>query len=135
MKSSQSGPDRPGRDTGDGPDRRATGRDTADGAATELFARVEAALAGVDALPGETRECALDALAHLVALYGEGWRRALEVLDASGEPSMAQRLASDELVGHLLVVHGLRRDEEPTDDPPSRSARTPELEDGWVVAR
>jgi hypothetical protein len=78
-----------------------------DGQVTELVGRVEAALAAVEALPDDARECALDALAELLALYGEGWRRALAVIAARSGPNTVDRLVADELVGHLLMVHGL----------------------------
>jgi hypothetical protein len=78
---------------------------------TELVARVEVALGAVEALPTEARECALDALAELLALYGEGWRRALAVIAARSGPNAVDRLVADELVGHLLMVHGLHPDQ------------------------
>lgn len=78
----------------------------------ELVGRVEAALAAVEALPPAARECALDALAELLTMYGEGWRRTLEVVAARSGPNAVDRLVADELIGHLLMVHGLHPEQQ-----------------------
>lgn len=59
----------------------------------ELVARVETLLAGLDSQ-------ALEAVAGLVDLYGEALRRVAQRVPAS-------ELADDELIRHLLIVHGL----------------------------
>ena len=66
-------------------------------------AQVERALETLEGLPAAPRETALRAVGALVELYGEAFRRVLGRLstDTVGE------LAGDELVGHLLLVHGL----------------------------
>ena len=69
--------------------------------------RVEAALGAVEALPESSREVALDALEALLALYGDAFGRVLERLAGASEPVDPIRLAEDELIGHLLMVHGL----------------------------
>lgn len=80
--------------------------------ARELVGRVESALGALEALPDDARECALDALAEVLAMYGEGLRRALETVEARSGPNTVERLVSDELVGHLLMVHGLHPDQQ-----------------------
>jgi Fe-S cluster biogenesis protein NfuA len=62
----------------------------------ERVAQVEAQLAQLDA-------GAVDAVAGLVELYGEAFARVLAAVPAESAVS----LADDELIGHLLMVHGL----------------------------
>lgn len=69
-------------------------------------AEAEEALEAIEGLPSGPRRTALDAVTHLLALYGEGWARALGRLEAL-HPGGAAALAEDELVGHLLMVHDL----------------------------
>lgn len=65
--------------------------------------QVDALLARVQALaPGEARSAAVDLLEALLDLYGEGLAR---IVAADGD--LAGRLAEDELVSHLLLLHGL----------------------------
>jgi len=68
--------------------------------ALERVAHVEALLG---ALEDAGDERALDAVGALVELYGEALARVM----ATADPVLAQRLAEDELVSHLLLVHGL----------------------------
>lgn len=79
-------------------------RDTA-----ELVGRVEALLVDLEALPDPTaREKCADAAGALLDLYGEGLARVVELVaerDADGE--LAEAFAADELVSHLLLLHGL----------------------------
>lgn len=77
-----------------------------DRAVHEQVARVERALEALESLPAEPRKTALDALALLLDLYGEGWSRALSRLEETC-PSGARSLAEDELISHLLLIHGL----------------------------
>jgi len=68
----------------------------------QLVARVEAALEDVEALPDPVaRRAATAAVRAVLDLYGEGLARVVELVDRPRE------LAADELVGHLLLVHGL----------------------------
>ena len=69
-------------------------------------AEVEEALAAVEGLAAAPRETALAAVGALVELYGEGWSRALARLERAA-PDAAAFLAEDELLGHLLMIHGL----------------------------
>lgn len=71
---------------------------------------MEEALEQLEGLPSAPRETAMDAVAALVELYGEGWARALACVDVQC-PGGAEALAEDELVSHLLMIHGLH----PTD--------------------
>lgn len=71
-----------------------------DGEARERAARLEELLEALEGLPSAARETATDAVATLLELYGEGLARI-----AARVPSDALR--GDELVEHLLIVHGL----------------------------
>ena len=70
-----------------------------DARAREQVAAVERALAAVEALPQPAQSTALAAVGALVDLYGEGLARML----AATDPAVAR----DEVVGHLLLAHGL----------------------------
>jgi len=72
-----------------------------------LLDGVDAALGRVEALPPDCRETALDAVSELLALYGEGWRRAMRLVRERSGPNVAARLADDDLIRHLLAIHGL----------------------------
>jgi Fe-S cluster biogenesis protein NfuA len=66
-------------------------------------AELEARLANLEALPeSESRALAIDAIQGLMELYGAALARILELA-----PEMVPRLAEDELVAHLLLLHGL----------------------------
>jgi Fe-S cluster biogenesis protein NfuA/nitrite reductase/ring-hydroxylating ferredoxin subunit len=77
--------------------------------AAEQVAQVEELLEQVDALPDPiAREKATSLTQALVALYGEGLSRIVsEVAARDGDGELAQALAGDELVAHLLLLHGL----------------------------
>jgi Fe-S cluster biogenesis protein NfuA len=68
-----------------------------------LIARFEDGMERVEQVPGPTAEAALDAVATLTALYGEALARVVDAADAE----LVHRLAADELVGHLMALHGL----------------------------
>jgi Fe-S cluster biogenesis protein NfuA len=69
----------------------------------DRVAQLEAHLADVDALPGgPARDTALAALQGLLELYGDGLARIVELA-----PEVMPRLVQDELVSHLLLLHGL----------------------------
>lgn len=66
-------------------------------------AELEVRLANLEALPeSEPRELAIDAIQGLMELYGAALARILELA-----PEMVPRLAEDELVAHVLLLHGL----------------------------
>lgn len=73
-------------------------------AAETPLARVEALLDRLDALPdAAARETAAEALRGVLDLYGE----ALARIAARLGPAQLRALAGDELVAHLLLLHGL----------------------------
>jgi Fe-S cluster biogenesis protein NfuA/nitrite reductase/ring-hydroxylating ferredoxin subunit len=77
-------------------------------AATERIARVESLLGDLDALPdAAARETATEAMQALLDLYGEGLGRIVDVVAERDDGSLAEALADDELVAHLLLLHGL----------------------------
>lgn len=47
------------------------------------------------------------AIQALLALHGDGLARVLELLQQSGDADLVQQLARDEIVGGLLLLHGL----------------------------
>jgi Fe-S cluster biogenesis protein NfuA/nitrite reductase/ring-hydroxylating ferredoxin subunit len=75
----------------------------------EQVARVEGLLEDLESLPDpHAREMATEVVQALLELYGEGFERIVDVLaehDADG--AMAASVAGDELVSHLLLLHGL----------------------------
>jgi hypothetical protein len=75
--------------------------------ARERVSRVEAALEAVEAMPAQQRDRALDAIHELLELYGAGFARVLARLEQPDSTVRPAALAEDELVGHLLMVHGL----------------------------
>jgi Fe-S cluster biogenesis protein NfuA/nitrite reductase/ring-hydroxylating ferredoxin subunit len=81
----------------------------ADAAPQELVADVERLLADLEALPDPfARQTATAVVQGLLELYGAGLGRIVEEIagrDEHGE--LAAALADDELVAHLLLIHGL----------------------------
>jgi Fe-S cluster biogenesis protein NfuA len=76
--------------------------------APEQIARVEGLLGQVEALPdAAARETATEAMQALLDLYGEGLGRIVDVVAARDDGTLAEALADDELVAHLLLLHGL----------------------------
>jgi Fe-S cluster biogenesis protein NfuA len=69
----------------------------------EHLARLDTLLEQVEQAPGPSGRAAVAAVQALTALYGEALAR---VLDLAG-PEVAARLAGDELLSHLLVLHEL----------------------------
>jgi Fe-S cluster biogenesis protein NfuA len=90
-----------GRPAGGGPSAPGAPRPrTAD----DRIAAIEALLDRLDALPDPAaRELATATVQALLALEREGLRRVVERVG----PAQARALADDELVGHLLLLHGL----------------------------
>ncbi|MFJ8196735.1 NifU family protein [Streptomyces sp. NPDC096152] len=79
-----------------------TGR-LADPAVESRLARLDELLAGLESAPGPTARGAIEAVRLLTEVYGEALARVLDHADGR----MAGRLAEDELLGHLLVLHGI----------------------------
>jgi Fe-S cluster biogenesis protein NfuA/nitrite reductase/ring-hydroxylating ferredoxin subunit len=75
----------------------------------ERVTTIERLLDEVESLPdAKSRELATELVAELLELYGEGLARMMELASATGEANgLASELADDELVSHLLLVHGL----------------------------
>ncbi|MDX6739944.1 NifU family protein [Actinocorallia sp. A-T 12471] len=74
-----------------------------DAAVGERIGRIEAELGALESMPGATAARALDAVALLTQVYGEALARVVDRVDGP----VAEALAADELVGHLLVLHGV----------------------------
>jgi Fe-S cluster biogenesis protein NfuA len=75
-----------------------------DGPAVEArLARLDALLDRVEAVPGPAAEAALEAVRVLTEVYGEALARVRDLAGARLEA----RLADDELLGHLLVLHAV----------------------------
>ena len=60
-------------------------------------------LAQLEATPGPIGELALAAVSGLAEIYGQALARALDLVD----PALLNRMLGDELIGHLLVLHGI----------------------------
>jgi Fe-S cluster biogenesis protein NfuA/nitrite reductase/ring-hydroxylating ferredoxin subunit len=81
---------------------------TAADAAEDRLARVETLLERLEALPDPgARETATEAVQALLDLYGEGLDRVVQVIAERDDGTLAAALADDQLVAHLLLVHGL----------------------------
>jgi Fe-S cluster biogenesis protein NfuA/nitrite reductase/ring-hydroxylating ferredoxin subunit len=79
-----------------------------DSEARERVARVEGLLDEVDSLADPAaREAALEVVQALLDLYGEGLGRIVDHVAAGDDGRLARALAGDELVAHLLLLHGL----------------------------
>jgi Fe-S cluster biogenesis protein NfuA len=79
-----------------------------DGGARERVARIDELLDRVEALadPGP-RDLAIELVQALLDLYGEGLGRVVEHVARHDDGELAAELAADEVVAHLLLVHGL----------------------------
>lgn len=74
----------------------------------ERVARLDHLLADLESLDDpQARALALDAVAALLDLYGEGLARITESVAAQGGEEAVRALARDDLVSHLLLLHGL----------------------------
>jgi Fe-S cluster biogenesis protein NfuA/nitrite reductase/ring-hydroxylating ferredoxin subunit len=76
--------------------------------AVELVGRAEQLLEQLERLPaGAARDTATETIGVLLDLYGEGLARIVEVIAERDSGELAEALADDELVAHLLLLHGL----------------------------
>jgi Fe-S cluster biogenesis protein NfuA/nitrite reductase/ring-hydroxylating ferredoxin subunit len=75
----------------------------------EQVARVEVLLEELEGVSNPVaREKATEVVQALLDLYGEGLERIVDVVAAhDSQGAMAESLAGDELVSHLLLLHGL----------------------------
>ncbi|WP_165984779.1 NifU family protein [Streptomyces sp. YIM 98790] len=95
----------PGRDPGRDVEREREGDGRLDGPALgRQLSRLDELLERVQDVPGPTAEAAVEAVRALTAVYGEALARVLDVAAGRG---LTGRLLDDELLGHLLVLHGL----------------------------
>jgi Fe-S cluster biogenesis protein NfuA len=67
------------------------------------IARLDELLNTLESAPGPTTRSATEAVALLTEVYGEALARVLDHADGQ----LAERLAEDELLGHLLVLHDI----------------------------
>src|SRR5207248_7211387 len=73
-----------------------------------LVAEVERLVEGLEALPdGAARDAAMGVVQALLELYGAGLERIVEEIAARDDGELAEALTGDELVAHLLLLHGL----------------------------
>lgn len=72
------------------------------------LARVEDLLERLEDLPDPVaRATATEVVQALLELYGEGLGRIVDVLAERDDGTLARALSDDELVAHLLMLHGL----------------------------
>ena len=71
----------------------------------ERLTRLEGLLGQLEQVPGPGTDLAMEAVATLTAIYGEALARVMTRL--GDQPEAAADLAGDELLGHLLILHGL----------------------------
>lgn len=74
----------------------------------ERLSRLEELLARLEMLAGEEGAVARLAISLLADIYGESLKRCFEIL--GGDPESRLRLSGDELVGHLMMLHGMHPD-------------------------
>jgi Fe-S cluster biogenesis protein NfuA len=68
-----------------------------------LLAVLDEQLAQLEATPGPVGELALTAVSGLAEVYGQALARTLDLAD----PDVVERMLGDELIGHLLALHGV----------------------------
>jgi Fe-S cluster biogenesis protein NfuA len=73
----------------------------------EPAAQVEALLERIDTLEEPARTTATELVQALVELYGEGLAHVVDHVAAHDDGTLAQAFAGDELLAHLLLLHGL----------------------------
>ncbi|MFC3575068.1 NifU family protein [Streptomyces yaanensis] len=78
----------------------------------ERLSRLDRLLEQIESAPGPMTGAAIEAVQTLTEVYGEALARVLDQADAG----LADRMAGDELIGHLLVLHGIHP------EPPERRA-------------
>lgn len=75
----------------------------ADPAVEARLARLDQLLEGLESTPGPATRSAVETVRLLTEVYGEALARVMDHADAH----LAERLADDELLGHLLVLHAI----------------------------
>jgi Fe-S cluster biogenesis protein NfuA len=71
----------------------------------QRLAALDGLLGRLEQIPGATAALGLDAVRALTEVYGEALARLMTLLASS--PSARQAAAADDLIGHLLILHGL----------------------------
>ncbi|WP_262284120.1 NifU family protein [Micromonospora sp. MA102] len=79
-----------------------------DAAVEPRLARLDAVLGQLEQTPGRTAELALEAVEVLTEVYGEALARVTDLAADSG--GALDRLADDELLRHLLLLHRIHPD-------------------------
>ena len=77
-------------------------------AVCDRLTRLDGLLEEVEAIPGPSGEIALEAVSALAEVYGEALARLMTHL--AGVPPARDAAAADDLIGHLLVLHGVHPD-------------------------
>jgi len=72
--------------------------------------RLEDLLALVEKTPGPTGELAMSAVTELAQVYGEALARVVDRAASAEASELLDAFVQDELVGHLLVLHGVHPD-------------------------
>jgi Fe-S cluster biogenesis protein NfuA len=83
----------------------AAGRRLGGDAVAEILNRLDEALASLERTPGATAETALDAVTMMTEVYGEALARVLDRVSA--DDRLLEALVTEELLGHLMVLHGI----------------------------
>jgi Fe-S cluster biogenesis protein NfuA/nitrite reductase/ring-hydroxylating ferredoxin subunit len=77
-------------------------------AAMEQVARIEGLLEEIDGIPDPAAQATATAVVQaLLELYGEGLGRIVDIVAAHDDGTLAAAMGDDELVAHLLLLHGL----------------------------
>lgn len=74
-----------------------------DRAVRALLAELNEQLAQLETTPGPVGELALTAVSGLAEIYSQALARTLDLAD----PALVERMLGDELIGHLLALHGI----------------------------
>ena len=74
-----------------------------DPAVRALLAALNEQLDQLEAMPGPVSELGLTAVAGVAEIYGQALIRTLELAD----PAAVERMLDDELIAHLLALHGI----------------------------
>lgn len=83
-----------------------------DEAVEARLAWLDGVLGELEKMPGRTAELALETIGALTEVYGEALTRVADL--AAGSPRLLDGLTGDELLRHLLLLHGIHP------DPPQR---------------